>query len=127
MQEQTKQGSFNNCTARFKGESDPQVVDVFISTISVYKDVERISDEDAIKGFPLLLEEHTEIWWQGIKAKAEKWENVIPLLRNYYASAKPAFRIYMEIFDKNRKIMNQLMISSRRNEHCSPLQLLRKQ
>lgn len=42
--------------ARFKGEPDAAKVEEFISAISVFKDIENISDKDAVSGMPVLLE-----------------------------------------------------------------------
>lgn len=51
-----KTGSFTTCMARFKGEPDAAKVEEFISAISVFKDIENISDKDAVSGMPVLLE-----------------------------------------------------------------------
>ena len=62
-----KGGSFTQCTARFKGQRDPAAVEEFLAAINVYKDLEKISDEDALRGMPLLLEGYAATWWIGVK------------------------------------------------------------
>lgn len=62
-------GSFSRCTSRFSGDRDAVKVNDFIHTISVYKSVEHISDEDALIGLPLLLEKFAATWWQGVQSE----------------------------------------------------------
>lgn len=64
-------GSFSRCTARFKGSRIEARVDEFIRTIECYKTIENISEENAIQGFPLLLEDFASTWWKGIQHEAK--------------------------------------------------------
>lgn len=36
--------------------------------------MEQITDQDAIKGLPLLLIDTAATWWQGIKGEATDWK-----------------------------------------------------
>lgn len=101
-QQANKKGSFSTCTARFSGQRDPLKVEEFIATINVYKDIEAISDAEAVRGLPLLLEDNAVTWWQGIKDEAVTWNDAIKLLRNAFAPLKPAYRIYIEIFEERQ-------------------------
>ena len=98
-----KKGSFSQCWEKFNGEHDPVKVEAFIAKINVFKDVEYITDEEAIRGFPLLLEGNAVRWWQGVKEEAATWEDVLDLIRSAYAPAKPAYRIYLEIHESRQK------------------------
>ncbi|CAK9820292.1 Activity-regulated cytoskeleton associated protein 1 [Anthophora plagiata] len=92
------QKSFTRCTARFDGVQTRSKVEDFIATISIFKKVENISDENGIKGLPLLLEGEAATWWQGVKAGVTTWTQATDLLRAAYAPEKPAYAVYAEIF-----------------------------
>lgn len=92
-------GSFSKCSARFRGQRDPNKVEEFITTVSLYKEVEAISDEEAVNGLPLLLEDFAATWWCGIKEEATSWKQALKLIRDAFAPPKPAYRVYLEMFD----------------------------
>lgn len=61
-------GNFAGCTARFNGTSrDPEVVEAFIDSIQIYKECTNVTDEHALKGFPMLLEGEAAVWFRGVK------------------------------------------------------------
>ncbi|KAJ8956427.1 hypothetical protein NQ314_006730 [Rhamnusium bicolor] len=60
------QGNFSKCTHRFDGSKN-QDVHAFIDSINVYKDCLQISDINALKGFPMLLEGQATIWWKVLR------------------------------------------------------------
>ncbi|CAK9811642.1 Activity-regulated cytoskeleton associated protein 1 [Anthophora quadrimaculata] len=97
------QKSFTCCTARFDGEQTRTKVEDFIATISIYKEVENITDENGIKGLPLLLEGEAATWWQGVKAGVTTWTQATDLLRAAYAPKKPAYAIYAEVFSTKQE------------------------
>ncbi|XP_055910607.1 activity-regulated cytoskeleton associated protein 2-like [Eupeodes corollae] len=103
MQSARRPGSFTTCSSRYKEERDPVKVEEFIATVSCFKDVEHRTEADAIKGFPLLLDDDARSWWQGVKSEANTWQDVISLLRNAFAPTKPAYRIYSEIFESKQR------------------------
>lgn len=76
-----KAGSFSSCSARYAGERNPLKVEEFISAISTLKVVEKICDEDAVKGMPMLLEGDAEEWWRGVKAYVKTFDDVLRMLR----------------------------------------------
>ena len=59
--------SFTDCSARFEGQHDPAKVEEFIAAVSIFKEIENISDAEAIRGMPLLLGKSAAIWWTGVK------------------------------------------------------------
>ncbi|XP_073836173.1 activity-regulated cytoskeleton associated protein 1-like [Musca autumnalis] len=100
---QTKsKGSFSNCPSRFGGQRDHEAVEEFIASIVTYKEIECISDEDALKGISLLFYGLASTWWQGVRKEAKTWNDVLALIRDHFSPTKPAYQIYMEIFEKKQ-------------------------
>ena len=95
-------GSISNCTARFGGQRDHEAVEEFITGIVTYKEVEGISDEDALKGISLLFFGIASTWWQGVRKEAKSWNEAIALIREHFSPTKPSYQIYMEIFEKKQ-------------------------
>ncbi|XP_075161026.1 activity-regulated cytoskeleton associated protein 1 [Haematobia irritans] len=95
-------GSFSNCNSRFGGQRDHEAVEEFITSIVTYKEIECISDEDALKGISLLFYGLASTWWQGVRKEAKTWDDVLALIRDHFSPTKPAYQIYMEIFDKKQ-------------------------
>lgn len=98
-----KTGSFTTCMSRFNGSKDYQKVEEFISTISIFKEIEKIPDNDAIKGLPLLLEGTAATWWQGVKHIPRTWAEVQSLIRKAFSPTKPTYKIYQEIFETKQQ------------------------
>lgn len=91
-------GSFANCTARFNGDRNREKVAEFITTTTIYKEIEEISDANALKGLCLLLEDEAATWWRGVKNGVTSWKKATELLQSAFAPLKPAYQIYGEIF-----------------------------
>ncbi|XP_043263107.1 uncharacterized protein LOC122403574 [Colletes gigas] len=94
----TSQGSFARCTTRFGGSTNRTRVEEFISTISIYKEIENIFNVNGIKGLPLLLEDEAATWWHGVKEDVTTWAQAMDLLRAAYAPKKPGYAVYAELF-----------------------------
>ena len=92
-------GSFCTCTSRFDGKRDPSKVEEFISAISTFKLVENISDENAVNSMPMLLEGDAAEWWRGVKSNMSTFEDVVRMIREAFSPAKPAWRIFCEIYE----------------------------
>uniref|UniRef100_A0A1A9WF37 Ty3 transposon capsid-like protein domain-containing protein n=1 Tax=Glossina brevipalpis TaxID=37001 RepID=A0A1A9WF37_9MUSC len=97
--ENSSKGSFSNCPTRFFGQRDDDAVEVFIDAVQTYKDVEQISDKDALKGLSLLFSGLASAWWKGVRREAKTWESAMTLLREHFSPTKPSYQIYMEIFE----------------------------
>ncbi|XP_055839262.1 activity-regulated cytoskeleton associated protein 1-like [Episyrphus balteatus] len=95
-------GSFTNCGSRFGGERDHYAVEEFITSVETFKDIEHIKDEDALRGISLLFYDLASTWWQGVKREAKTWNDAVELIRSHFAPTKPAYQIYMEIFQHNQ-------------------------
>ncbi|XP_064543945.1 activity-regulated cytoskeleton associated protein 2 [Drosophila montana] len=97
--EPSSKGSFSNCIARFSGQRDHDAVEVFITSVETYKEVEGISDKDALKGITLLFQGIAIMWWKGVRRNVKTWQDALQLLRDHFSPTKPAYQIYMEIFE----------------------------
>lgn len=113
-----KCGSFTQCTARFRGQRDPSAVEEFIAAISVYKGIERISDADALRGMPLLLEEYAATWWIGVKDTVATFEEAVVLIRTTFSPPMPDWKIYINILSKNSKRVKLPTASYVRSGYC---------
>lgn len=98
-EEPLSKGSFSNCPVRFSGQRDHDAVDEFIHAVETYKEVEGISDKDALKGLPLLFNNIAVIWWKGVRRDAKTWPEALQLLRDHFSPTKPSYQLYMEIFE----------------------------
>ncbi|XP_017133159.1 activity-regulated cytoskeleton associated protein 1 [Drosophila elegans] len=96
-------GSFSACTHSFGGTRDYDVVEEFITNIVTYKELEDISDENALKGISLLFYGLASTWWQGVRKEAATWNDAIGLIREHFSPTKPAYQVYMEFFQKKQE------------------------
>lgn len=93
-----RQGSFTSCNVRFDGTDSHRSVDCFLSAITVYREIENVSKEDALHQLPLILEGQAATWWLGVQDQVHTWEEFEKRLRNTFGPKKPAHIIYQEIF-----------------------------
>ncbi|XP_034479593.1 activity-regulated cytoskeleton associated protein 1-like [Drosophila innubila] len=96
-------GSFSNCTHRFGGARSHDEVEEFITNVVTYKELEEISDENALKGISLLFYGIASTWWQGVRKEAKTWNDAIGLIREHFSPTKPAYQVYMEFFEKKQE------------------------
>ncbi|KAK4876523.1 hypothetical protein RN001_009029 [Aquatica leii] len=96
-------GSFAKCNSRFNGSSDIDV-NAFTDAIQIYKDCTGISDDNALKGLPMLLDGFAATWYQGVKSTLDTWENAIDLLKSTFGPAKPPYRVYRELFTQEQDL-----------------------
>ncbi|CAD7013971.1 uncharacterized protein LOC101451854 [Ceratitis capitata] len=95
-------GSFTNCTSRFGGQRQQEAVEEFITSIVTYKELETISDADALKGLSLLFYGIASTWWQGVRKEAKTWCDAITLIREHFSPTKPAYQVYLELFERKQ-------------------------
>ncbi|KAK4874667.1 hypothetical protein RN001_014027 [Aquatica leii] len=95
----TKEGNFSKCASRFDGKKDSDV-NAFIDAIETYKECTNVSDTNALRGLPMLLDGFAASWWQGVKddVNADTWPKAVDLLRLTFGPKKPAYRVYRELF-----------------------------
>ncbi|XP_073841546.1 activity-regulated cytoskeleton associated protein 2-like [Musca autumnalis] len=103
MQKNNRTGSFSHCTARFRGQRDAAVVEEFITAITVYKEIESISDDDAVKGLQLLFEDYAANWWIGVKSTVTTFSNAIKLIKNTFSPPLPDWRIFATISETRQQ------------------------
>ncbi|XP_076632057.1 activity-regulated cytoskeleton associated protein 1 [Colletes latitarsis] len=94
----TSQGSFARCTARYDGTCCRQRLEEFVATAPIFRDIENITDGNAVKGLPLLLEGEAAIWWQGVKRNHTTWRQAMDALQQQHAPRRSAPTIYAELF-----------------------------
>ncbi|KAJ3665664.1 hypothetical protein Zmor_001151 [Zophobas morio] len=90
---------FTHCQARFDGKRAHAAVTEFITAATLYKDMENITDEDAIAALPLLLTGEANQWWNGVKNQIYTWREATELLREAFASRRPNHRLFLDIFN----------------------------
>lgn len=124
-------GSFSKCPTRFGGQRDYDVVEEFITAIVTYKEVELITDEDAMTGISLLFHGIASTWWQGVRKEAKTWNDVLSLIRDHFSPAKHCYQTYLEIFDRKqddntsidtfvcqKRVLLAQLPEGRHNEEC---------
>lgn len=92
----SKVGSFVGCTARFDGTD--YKLESFISSVTLYKDMEGINDKTALHELSLLLEGEAATWWAGVKMDVHIWSEALRLLKRKFLGRKEPYEIYHEIF-----------------------------
>ncbi|KAJ8939663.1 hypothetical protein NQ314_011052 [Rhamnusium bicolor] len=97
-----KQGNFAKCTAHFDASSDSSV-EAFVGAVSTYKSCANVSDENALRGLPMLLTGLAAKWYQGVKNTIDSWDSALTLLKDVYGPKKPAFKIFRKLFAEEQK------------------------
>lgn len=72
------------CSSRFDGKVDSDVK-AFISAIEIYKNCANVTDENALKVLPMLLDGMAATWWQGVKVSTKSWTDAIKALRDAHS------------------------------------------
>lgn len=62
-----------------------------------------MSDENALKGLPMLLDSVAATWWQGVKGTIATWVAATEGLRRAFGVHKPAYVIFRELFSSEQK------------------------
>ncbi|KAL0878922.1 hypothetical protein ABMA27_003919 [Loxostege sticticalis] len=99
----SRRSTLASCTASFNGEKNSEAVESFLAAVNVYKEIEKITDSEALAGLPLLLRQEAGKWWQGIKTNVTKWDDFQTRLRDTFAPKKPACLIYHEITSERQR------------------------
>lgn len=97
FQSNTANGHFIKCTSRFAGKKEDNV-QAFIDAINMFNECVCVSEENALRGLPILLTESAATWLQGLKDAIFTWDLALTALRSAYGSNKPAHEIYRELF-----------------------------
>lgn len=97
----TDTDSFAQCCSRFSGESGEDI-EAFINAISIYKGCVNVSDANALRGLPMLLDKIATTWWQGIKSSVKTCDEELLAMRHAFGIRKPAHKIFRELFTKEQ-------------------------
>lgn len=90
--QQVTSGNFSKCTARCDGDKSSDV-DAFLDFIITYKNCAYISDENALRGIPMLLEGMAATWWRSIKDNIISWNHAITAFRDAFSRKLPAHMV----------------------------------
>lgn len=96
--------SLDNCKIRFNGSRRVNTVEEFINTITVYKHIQDISDDDALAALPIMLQNEANTWWSNVKDEHPTWERALAAIRKTYAPSKPRHAVLTEIFLRTQKV-----------------------
>ncbi|XP_073835504.1 uncharacterized protein [Musca autumnalis] len=96
-------GSFAHCTARFRGQREPAAVEEFLTAITVFKDIENISDADAVTGLQLLLEGYAANWWIGVKKNVNTFDQAKALIKKTFSPPVPDWRLFTQIYEHKQQ------------------------
>lgn len=86
----------------------------------------KISDADALRGMPLLLEDYAATWWAGVKDSLQTFAAATELIRTTFSPPTPDWKIFLNIFEqkqhareatdsficKKRLLFSQLMVTT---------------
>lgn len=99
----TNTGNLSKCSTRFDGSQNNDV-NAFIDAIEIFKDCSQVTDDNALKGIPMLLDGFAASWFQGVKATLGTWKEAIDLLRTTFGPVKPPHRVYRELCGRTKYV-----------------------
>ncbi|XP_060810186.1 uncharacterized protein LOC132904273 [Amyelois transitella] len=92
-------GNFTKCTARFNGKSrDAEKLEAFLDAVEVYKECADVSDQHALRGLSMLLEDDAALFWRSVKDNVTTWAEAVARLRAMYGTQLPPYKIFREVF-----------------------------
>ncbi|KOB65715.1 Uncharacterized protein OBRU01_22743, partial [Operophtera brumata] len=92
MSTTNRKGSFTKCSATYDGKGDSTMAEAFISSITIYKKLEKIDDSDAAT------------WWEGVRTQVITWPDFTDRLRHTFAPKKPAHLLCQEIIGEKQDV-----------------------
>ncbi|KAJ3661318.1 hypothetical protein Zmor_006603 [Zophobas morio] len=109
--------SITACPARYDGSRNRDKVEEFVTSATIFRTVEGISNEDALEGLPLLLTGTAHTWWKGVKLQIKSWDEAMKRLQEAFAPRKAAYKIYLEIFEEKQvaNVSTDLFITRKRS------------
>lgn len=67
------------------------------------KNCSTVSDENALRGTLMLLEETTAIWWMGVKVEILDWNHAMNSFRDACLRKLPTYPVFREMFSRKQK------------------------
>ncbi|KAI5639016.1 hypothetical protein NE865_08358 [Phthorimaea operculella] len=86
----------SQCNLKYDGSQDFYTTEKFISSVTEYKALERITDEEALADISVLLEKEAAAWWGSVKAQIKTWKEFTDQFRQRF-SDKPSYVVYQDI------------------------------
>lgn len=96
-------GNFSKCSSRFDGAKDSDV-NAFLDAVEIFKDCTNVSDNNALKGLPMLLDGFAATWFHGVKSTVPSWKDAIDLFRITFGPRKPPYKVYRELFKEVQEL-----------------------
>ncbi|XP_049886766.1 uncharacterized protein LOC126381310 [Pectinophora gossypiella] len=93
----TVSGNLSQCSAHYSG-SPEESLENFVDSVEIYKSCLNVSDENALRGFPMLLTHSAALWWQGVKDSTYTWKDALLRLQGAFGERRPPYRIYKQLF-----------------------------
>lgn len=72
----------------------------FLTVAGVFKAVELISDDDALKSLPLIWKDDALIWWTGVRDEVKTWKEFEQRLRHAFAPQKNVLGVSRDFCNK---------------------------
>jgi hypothetical protein len=85
--------NFSKCSSRFAGKPKEDV-EAFVNLITVYKECVDISNDNALKGLSMLLDDLVATWFQGSKSLHKTWAEAVAALQNAFGKKLPPHRVF---------------------------------
>lgn len=96
-------GNFAKCLSRYGGRPE-ESLDNFIDAVITYKECVNVSDENALRGFSMLLEGPAAVWWQGVKRSTVSWSEALTRIKSAFGDHDPPFRVYKQLFNLSQDL-----------------------
>uniref|UniRef100_A0A2A4JBU6 Ty3 transposon capsid-like protein domain-containing protein n=1 Tax=Heliothis virescens TaxID=7102 RepID=A0A2A4JBU6_HELVI len=90
-------GNFAKCRTRYGGRQE-ESLENFLDAIITYKECVNMTDENALRGFSMLLEGPAAVWWQGVKRSTGTWSEALSRIKGAFAEHDPPHRLYKKLF-----------------------------
>lgn len=91
------EGSLADCTLKYNGIRDYNIVENFINSVTTYISSKHIQEQNAIRDFGLLLTDTASDWWTGIKSSIRSYEDLKTILRDTFQPPQPNWLLINDI------------------------------
>jgi hypothetical protein len=92
-------------SSRFAGKPKEDV-EAFVNAITVYQECVDISDDNALKGLPMLLNDLAATWFQGSKSLHKTWTEAVAALQNAFGKKLRPHRVFRKLFAEAAMVLD---------------------
>lgn len=92
--------TFASCRLQFHGERNRKKVEEFITHVTCYKQIQQISDDDALMSFPLLLKDEAFLWCRSVFSGMKTWTDMLDKFKKNFIPRLKPHEVYAELFSK---------------------------